>query len=80
MSPSPKSLRASLGLVAAALALALLALAALTTRALSHPFHPGADVADTSAPGLALKRVGTFTFPFYVTSRAGYTAWQFVVE
>ncbi|MDQ4071947.1 MAG: PQQ-dependent sugar dehydrogenase, partial [Actinomycetota bacterium] len=80
MSLRPRSLRASLGLVAAALALALLALAALTTRALGHPFHPGADVADTSAPGLALKRVGTFAFPVYVTSPAGDTARQFVVE
>ncbi|MDQ4072478.1 MAG: PQQ-dependent sugar dehydrogenase, partial [Actinomycetota bacterium] len=70
----------SLGVVAAALALALLAVAALAPRALSHPFHPGADVADTSAPGLALQRVGTFAFPVYVTSPPGDTARQFVVE
>ncbi len=80
MTPTPSPLRASRSLVPAALAIALLALAVLTPGALSHPFHPGAEVADTTAPGLALQRVGTFAFPVYVTSPARDTARQFVVE
>ncbi|MBA3421829.1 MAG: PQQ-dependent sugar dehydrogenase [Thermoleophilaceae bacterium] len=60
--------------------IALLALAAVAPGALSHPFHPGAEVADTSARGLALQRMGTFAFPVYVTSPRGDTARQFVVE
>jgi glucose/arabinose dehydrogenase len=80
MTLTPSSLHASRRLLPAALAIALIALAALAPRALSHPFHPGAEVADTSAPGLALKQVGTFAFPVYLTSPPGDTARQFVVE
>ncbi len=80
MTPLPSSPRSSGRLAPAALAIAVLALAAVVPGALGHPFHPGADVADTSAPGLALQRVGTFAFPVYVTSPPGDNARQFVVE
>lgn len=80
MNLTPSSPRSSARLVPAALVVALLAVAALAPGALSHPFHPGADVADTSAPGLALQRVGSFAFPVYVTSPAGDAARQYVVE
>ena len=79
MTLTPSSLRPSRSLPAT-LAIALLALAALAPGASSHPFHPGAEVADTSAPGLALQRITTFAFPVYVTSPVGDTARQFVVE
>jgi glucose/arabinose dehydrogenase len=80
MTLTPSSLRSHRRLVPAGLLIALLALVALAPGALSHPFHPGAEVADTSAPGLALQRVATFAFPVYVTSPRGDTARQFVVE
>jgi glucose/arabinose dehydrogenase len=64
--------------LAAALAALVLCLAAAT--ALAHPFHPGAETADTSAPGLRLDRVGSFDFPVYLTSPRGDRGRQFVVE
>ncbi len=56
----------------------MLCLAAAT--ALAHPFHPGAETADTTAPGLKLDRIGSFDFPVYLTSPRGHYSRQFVVE
>ncbi len=55
-------------------------LLAFASGALAHPFHPGAETADRTAPGLKLARVGAYDYPVYVTSPRGDTARQFVVE
>ena len=52
----------------------------LAPGALAHPFHPGAEVADTTAPGLNLARIGAFDYPVHVTSPRGDTARQVIVE
>ncbi len=56
----------------------MLSLAAAT--ALAHPFHPGAETAETTAPGLKLDKVGSFDYPVYLTSPRGQQGRQFVVE
>ena len=69
-------------------ALALIAslgalLLALVPGALAHPFHPGAETADTTAPGLKLARISrstTFDYPVYVTSPRGDRTRQVIVE
>ena len=48
--------------------------------ALAHPFHQGANVANTTAPGLKLAQIGTFDYPVYVTSPRGDSARQVIVE
>ncbi len=64
-------------------ALAALSLCLAATVALAHPFHPGADTADTTSPhfgGLKLDRVGTFDYPVFLTSPRRHHRRQFVVE
>ena len=80
LSPSlvgPKPLAAAL---VASLGALLLGLA---PAALSHPFHPGAETADTTAPGLKLapiSRTTRFDYPVQVTSPRGDRARQVIVE
>jgi hypothetical protein len=69
--------RLRLGLLVAS-ALGAVALTALVPAASGHPFHPAADTPDTTAPGLVLRRVGSFNFPVYVAP--GDTSRQFVVQ
>jgi hypothetical protein len=76
---TPARSRLRLGLLVVS-ALAAAALAALVPGASAHSGHPVAGSADTTGPGLVLRRVGSFSFPVYVTSPPGDNSRQFVVE
>jgi glucose/arabinose dehydrogenase len=72
--------RRALVLGGAALGLAVVLALAVAGRGEAHPFHPGAETPDTTAPGLRLARLGSFSYPVYVTAPSDDTRRQFVVE